>query len=355
MNDSGESPEAIARQLKEMTPADVERVAKALLGMGGGTGVSFTSVNGDVVNSAIGTGATLSARDLLAMLGTEARAAREAEETRQALARLEGLLAARKFTDPSSADFGMSRYSKRMVLFDAMQRTVPIKPIGTFFALTPAPLVADGDRNKFFQWMDINQRCYAPLDRDRFLPGFMPVVVSKARVWHNGEMPRFAGAEQNYCTYFAAELDEGYLEYGFCAGSLLEPTGDVVYYAKVIGGFVAFLRFLRHFGDQFGVDPSAISIGLALRGTTRTRLRCITKQFMEHYLMTAHPDTDGFRWLREATRGEDWTVDGVARRAALALLDHWSYSGPAGAEEPEFTDGKYTGKYYLDSFRGQWC
>ncbi|MFX8554349.1 hypothetical protein ABTM01_19455, partial [Acinetobacter baumannii] len=60
-------------------------------------------------------------------------------------------------------------------------------------------------------------------------------------------------------------------------------------------------------------------------------------------------------WLREATRGEDWTVDGVARRAALALLDHWSYSGPAGAEEPEFTDGKYTGKYYLDSFRGQWC
>jgi len=60
----------------------VERVAKALIVMGG-TSVSITSVGGDVVNSAVGAGATLSARDLLVMLGTEARAAREAEEARQ--------------------------------------------------------------------------------------------------------------------------------------------------------------------------------------------------------------------------------------------------------------------------------
>src|SRR5947208_262450 len=111
MSDSGENPEAIARLLKDMTPADVERVARALLGMGGGTGVSITSVTGDVVNSAVGTGATLSARDLLTMLGTQARAAREAEEARQASARLGRQLASRKLADPAGAEFGMTGYS----------------------------------------------------------------------------------------------------------------------------------------------------------------------------------------------------------------------------------------------------
>jgi hypothetical protein len=242
-----------------------------------------------------------------------------------------------------------------MVSVDAMRRTVPIRTVGTFFALAPAPLVAEADRTRFLQWMNCNQRRYAPLDRDWFLPGPAPVFVSKARVWHNGQMPRFAAVEQTYFTYLAAELDEGYLEYGFCAGSPLEPAGDAVYYAKAIGGFVAFLRFLRHFGEQFGIDHTAVSFGLAVRGTSGTRLRCITNRTMEHFQATAPPETDGFRWLHEAARGEDWTVDGAARRAALALLEHWSYSGLAGAEEPEFTDGKYTGDYYLADFRGQWC
>lgn len=355
MNDSEENPEAIARLLKDMTPADVERVAKALIGMGAGAPVSITSISGDVVNSAVGPGATLSAGDLLAMLGTEARNARLAEEARQASARLERQLAARKLADCASADFGMTRYSKQMVSADAMRRRVPIRAVGTFFALAPAPLVADADRTRFLQWMNCNERRYAPLDYDFFLPGPAPVVISKARVWHNGQMPRLGSVEQTYFTYLAAELDEGYLEYGFCAGSPLEPFGDAVYYAKVVGGFVAFLRFLRDFGEKFRVDPAAVSFGLAVRGTSGTRLRCITKRIMDHFLVTAPPEADGFRWLHEATRGEDWTVDGIARRAALALLEHWSYSGLVGAEEPEFTDGKYTGEYYLDSFRRQWC
>lgn len=122
----------------------------------------------------------------------------------------------------------------------------------------------------------------------------------------------------------------------------------------MIGGFVAFLRFLRGLAEQFGVDPSVISVGLAMCGTTGMNLKCITKRIMEHFLATSPPEADGFRWLREATPGTDWTVDGVARRAALDLLDHWSYSGPAGAGEPEFKDGKYTGEYYRSDFQRQW-
>jgi hypothetical protein len=100
MSDSAENHETISGLLlKDMSPADVEQVAKALIGLGAGTPVSITSIAGDVVNSAVGPGATLSARDLLAMLGTETRNARLAEQVRQASARLERHLAARKQTD----------------------------------------------------------------------------------------------------------------------------------------------------------------------------------------------------------------------------------------------------------------
>ena len=75
---------------------------------------------------------------------------------------------------------------------------------------------------------------------------------------------------------------------------------------------------------------------------------------MEHYLGGAVPEEDGFRWVNAATVGTDWSLDRLARQAALELLDHWSYSGPAWAETPEFTDGKYTGDYYRADFRRQW-
>jgi hypothetical protein len=268
--------------------------------------------------------------------------------------RLEAELAALGLAAPSHPDFGRTKYSKRMALADSRNKVVPIRTTGIFFSLTPPPLVRDEDRPRFFQWMDCNKRRYEPIDDSFFLPSPVPDVKSKAHVWHDGHMQRVWPVAQNYFTYLAVELDEGYMEYGFCPGSPLEPDGDKIYYAKIVGGFVAFLRYLRDFAEQFGADPSTFSVGLALRGTGGTSLKCITKRILEHFLATSHPEMDGFRWVREATPGTDWTVDAVARRAALDVLEHWSYSGPAGAGEPEFKDGKYTGEYYRSDFQRQW-
>jgi hypothetical protein len=71
----------------------------------------------------------------------------------------------------------------------------------------------------------------------------MPVYMSKAQVWHSSGVLRVPD-DQTYFTYLAADMDEGYLEYGFNPGSLLKPEGGPVIYDKVIGGFVAFLTFL---------------------------------------------------------------------------------------------------------------
>jgi hypothetical protein len=182
----------------------------------------------------------------------------------------------------------------------------------------------------------------------------MPDMISRAHMWHNGHRNRFFPIVSSYTTYIALELEEGFAEYGFCPGSFFEQDKEIVYYAKVVGGFVAFLSFLRHLTETFGGDPSAISVGLAMRGTTGTQLRCITKRVMEHHLGSATPEEDGFRWVNAATPGTDWSLDRLARQAALDLLDHWSYTGPAWADTPEFTNGKYTGDYYRADFHGQW-
>lgn len=47
----------------------------------------------------------------------------------------------------------------------------------------------------------------------------MPNMISKAHVWHNGYRNRFFPMVSSYTTYIALELEEGYVEYGFCPGS----------------------------------------------------------------------------------------------------------------------------------------
>ena len=138
------------------------------------------------------------------------------------------------------------------------QQVELLRTVGIFFALTPV-LISDGEKNNFLQWMDCNQRRYHPIDDCFFLPGPMPDLISKAHVWHNGHRNRFFPMVSSYTTYVALELEEGYVEYGFCPGSFFEEDKDKVYYAKVVGGFVAFLSFLRHLAETFGGDTSAPS------------------------------------------------------------------------------------------------
>lgn len=202
--------------------------------------------------------------------------------------------------------------------------------------------------------MNCNEWRYKPIDDCFFLPGPMPNIISKAHVLHNGHRNHFFPMVSSYTTYIALELEEGYVEYGSCPGSFFEEDKEKVYYPKVVGGIVAFLRFLRDVVETFGGDPPVISVGLAMRGTTGTRLRCISKRLIEHHLGVATPEEDGFRWVNAATPGTDWSLDRVVRQAAIEVLDHWSYTGSAWADTPEFTHGKYTGDYYRADFHGQW-
>jgi hypothetical protein len=267
----------------------------------------------------------------------------------RAASRLDRALAARKLFDANSADFGRTKHSVRMYSANAMRQPVPIKLVGTFFALTSPQLVHHDHQGQFFQWMNCNQRRYAPINEPYFLPGPMPVYMSKAQVWHNGHLQRFP-VDQSYFTYLAADMEEGYLEYGFNAGSLLHPEGGPVFYAKVVGGFVAFLRFLRDLAVTFDSDPTAMSVGLALRGTANSTLECITN----HGTNTRRAEANGFVWRRAATPGADWTVNDVARQAAVEILEHWSYVGHGGIHIPEFASGKYIGELYRKVMQGNW-
>jgi hypothetical protein len=349
MSESSESPEAIARLLKRLSPEDLARV-RALLDDTKGEGTPLSvNIGGHVIGCSIGTGASLKAGDIITALDGV-----PADGTRRSAGRLDRELAARNLADRTCPDYAKTKYAKRLGFPNEQQQVVPLRTVGTFFALTAAPLIDEGAKQKFLQWMNCNERRYQPIDDCFFLPGMMPDLISKAHVWHNGHRHRFSPVVSSYSTYIAIELEEGYIEYGFNPGSYFEQDKDIIYYAKVVGGFVAFLRFLRHLAETFGGDPSATSVGLAMRGTSGTRLRCITNRVTEHFQGNSTPDHDGFRWMSAATPGTDWSLDRLARQAAVEVLDHWSYTGPARADIPELTDGKYTGDHYRADFHGQW-
>ena len=141
--------------------------------------------------------------------------------------RLERELASRGFADPSSPEFGKTRFWKRHAIADGKQHFKPMETAGLFIALTPPPLVGAADQKKFGQWMNSNERRYPPVDDCFFLPGPEPVNMGKARVWHNGQNQRFSMTVDVYATYLAVEIDSGYIEYGFCPGSVYEPDPTI--------------------------------------------------------------------------------------------------------------------------------
>jgi hypothetical protein len=187
---------AIELILSDMMPADIERIVTAVLREAGP--VSNTHIGGDAINCAIGTGATLTGRDLIVALEGPIAADPAAqalisrlnklpsldtdlpekvmgrssteEAARRAATHLDSVLATRKLADPTSVEFGRTKHSVRMFSVNAMRHPMPINLVGTFFAITSPPLVHHDHQDQFFRWMDCNQRRYAPINEPYFLP-----------------------------------------------------------------------------------------------------------------------------------------------------------------------------------------
>lgn len=251
----------------------------------------------------------------------------------------------RNLDDPKHSDFGKTRYSVRIGTMGKNGMVLPLSGTGSCFASFPNRIVAKPTEAEFLMWMDSKQRKYEPFPKQSFLPSPRAEYFGKAHFWHDGD-------HQTRCftRYLAVELD-GFLEYGFHLGGIWEEA-DCVYYAKIVGDFVAFLHFLRELCDRFDVDPCGLAVGLALRGTQGKRLLCITEKVMAHYQRTVSPKCDGLRYLRQATPEADWTVTEVAREAAEEILDLWSYSSPNSFDRPEFRGEQYVGEFLKTKFSG---
>jgi hypothetical protein len=255
-----------------------------------------------------------------------------------------------KLDDPESADFGKTMYSQALGVRDQSGVFVPLPVSGLFFALLPKRIVPRGEEREFVGWMDCNQRRYEPFPGSPFIPSLTPDRIGSSLVWSDGGQLRFGSPARCYTQYLAVEM-EGYLEYGFCPGAAFAPDINIVYYARVIAGFVAFLRLLRDLCGRFKLDASAVAVGLALRGIRGRALRCVTKRVERQYQATAPPDQDAFLFFRTAMPGADWGVDEVAHEAAGGVLHLWAYSAPAVFSTPEFEGEKYTGEGFKSDFR----
>jgi hypothetical protein len=255
-------------------------------------------------------------------------------------------LQGRNLGDAQQVDFGKTRYSERLGIMDPSGVLAPAPVFVLLFAVLPHRIVTRERERQFLDWMDSNKRRYEPAPLSFFLPSPSPDRIGKAHVWHDGQRQKVPPGKC-YTRYAAVEPD-GYVEYGFYP---IWDSSNPVYYAQVTAGFVAFLWFLRDLCGQFGLDPSAVSVGLALRGIKGKVLQCITKRVMPHFQSTTTPMQDGFLFFRQATPGTDWTIDEVALEAAERMLDLWSYSVPSGFGTPEFKAGQYEGEYFKNDFR----
>jgi hypothetical protein len=348
MSGKKDKPDDIEQLLNGLSAEDLARV-RALLDRSSPGSPMLVNIGGPAIGCAIGANTAVSARDIVTALGGQV-----ADERQRAADRLVRALSQRRLADPDAADFGQTVYAKRMQLTDALRRPVAMRTVGFFLAQMPAPLVRESDRDRFMAWMDGNKRIYPPIRVPYFIPGMVPQRISKAVVWHNGNLPRFPQGNQHYFTYLAAEIDDGFIEYGFSAGAVIEPYTNGVSFSRAVAGFMCFLQFIRDLAETFGGDAAAVSVGLALRGTNGTALKEFTDPNIEAMCSTPPVEKPGFLWTQPAD-GADWSPDVVARAASVELLDHWSILPPPGAEEPEFSGGKYSGRYYKYYCNGQWA
>ncbi len=154
-----------------------------------------------------------------------------------------------------------------------------------------------------------------------------------------------------YERYLALERG-GWLEYGFYPLSPVE-TEPKAYYAKIVANIVGFLGFLKDAAAHRSIDPSGISIGMALRGIKDTSLVCITDRMLRWHAESLPQERDTMLVLRPAEDGP-WDVNSVAGEFAENILGHWEFSRPTHwADTPEFEAAVYKGKFFRANFQ-QW-
>lgn len=260
--------------------------------------------------------------------------------------RFERELEVRNLAAPAGVTFARTRYAAGLAWAKGPGVVEPFPCIGVFFAWTPHPIVGMPAKDELARWMDCNQRRYDPLRGVPFIPSPAYSVVPKGFVWDDAQ---HAYAARHYSRYLAVET-AGWIEYGFYPAAKWEDLADRVYYAKVVGSFVAFLNFVRDLSDRFKIDTAGVGLGLALRGTAGKNLLAVREEGMRQAFHTQPPHCDALRFVRPPSE-DDWTVDGVAAQAVDEILDHWSFAGGPWVGRPEFKGAAYEGRRFRERFQ----
>lgn len=254
--------------------------------------------------------------------------------------------------DPDDVKFGNTKYSQSLGLQDRNGHLHRWGNACILFAFSPQKLFDYRSESKLLQWMNANERRYEPDKGYLFIPSLDPEKVGKSLVWHDGHRVSLPGPSPCYLHYVAVEPD-GFVEFGFIPGSVMDDEHRHFYYAKIVGLTVMFLSFIRDLARECKVDPASISSGVALSGTTMAPLTCISEGLRTGAIPTSPPSKNGFLYVHPAQADADWSIDEIAHEAAASILDNWAYRVSAYLGLPEFADGEYKGPYFIAK-RGHW-
>ena len=114
-----DNPDDIEALLSRMSSEELARVLAVLDKATREGSPLAVNIGGHMIGCAIGTGASLNARDVITAVD-----AVPADETQRAAARLVWELVARKLADRNSPDFARTKYAKRMGFPDEQRQVV---------------------------------------------------------------------------------------------------------------------------------------------------------------------------------------------------------------------------------------
>ena len=256
----------------------------------------------------------------------------------------------RNLIDPNHPDFGVTRYSRRVMIKHEHGEIETLPTLGLLFAVFPSHIVLASGVDELRAWMNCNERRYEPLPNALFIPSRQADTIGNGLVWHDGHMQHqtLEPTATRFTTYLAVEIG-GYVEYGFYPGQWLEKP--YIYYAKVMANAVGFLRHISEMSQRFSIDPCGVSIGFGLRGIKKLPLSGIRESMRIHTTATELPQVNGHLYRHDANT-LSWTVDSIACEIARGILDHWSFTAPEWVGVPEFENGCYKGNLFKKNYSG---
>jgi hypothetical protein len=262
---------------------------------------------------------------------------------------IDALLALHDLADPAEESFCKTEHNLTLAMQDGkggIQRRY--ETAAALFACSSSPVVVEDDEDRIIKWVSPNRK-YPPILGGFFVPSPEPIRVAGGYRWDNAWRQRGSLPNSRGSTKYLVLDPAGYIEYGFVPCDWFNFDRHHVFYAEVLGVFVAFQHFILDLAVQSGM-AGGWHLGIALRGTKTTQLRCISEGLESPEIYTSPPTKDGFRFLNHPQKGTSQSIDEVTRRAAKALLAHWSYSVPGQVNLPEFQGRVYSSKMFADRF-----